>query len=152
MRVHGKDRFEKFVREHKGRLTPQRRFIVQEFLSLNGHYGIEELHEHLRRKGRIINPSTIYRTLKLLVQAGIAVERQFANGNTKYDVNVAHHDHVICLSCNKIVEFDSPKLEGIQATIIRNLGFEMAFHKHEIYGYCFDCRQQKKRGNVKNVE
>jgi Fur family ferric uptake transcriptional regulator len=146
MNIQAQERFEEFVRQHKGRLTPQRQFIVQEFLSLKGHYGIEELHEHLRQKGRIINPSTIYRTLKLLVQAGIAVERQFANGNTKYDVNVAHHDHLICLSCNKIVEFDSPKLEGIQASIVRNLGFEMEFHKHEIYGYCFDCRRERRKG------
>ncbi len=144
-------RFEEFVRQQKGRLTPQRQFIVKEFLALHGHYGIDELHERLRKKGRRINPSTIYRTLKLLVQAGIAVERQFANGNTKYDVNVAHHDHLICLKCSKIVEFDSPKLEGVQAKIVRSLGFEMSFHKHEIYGYCASCRRQKRKKAPKNV-
>ena len=136
-------RFEDFVRRHRGRWTPQRQFIVKEFLASKGHYGIEELYERLRKKGKRINPSTIYRTLKLLVQAGVAVERQFANGNTKYDVNVAHHDHLICLSCNKIVEFDSPKLEGVQARIVRDLGFEMSFHRHEIYGYCASCKRKK---------
>jgi Fur family ferric uptake transcriptional regulator len=137
------DRFQKFVRENKGRLTPQRMMIVEEFLALRGHYDVQQLYDHFLRQGKVINPSTIFRTLKLLVQAGIAVERQFANGNTKYDVNVAHHDHLICLSCNKIVEFDSPKLEGVQAQIIRRLGFEMEFHKHEIYGYCRDCRKSR---------
>jgi Fur family transcriptional regulator, ferric uptake regulator len=136
--------FETFVRTHNGRLTPQRQFIVREFLALNGHYGIDELHEHLRKKGQTINPSTIFRTLKLLVQAGVAVERQFANGNTKFDVNVAHHDHLICLTCGKIVEFDSPKLEDIQMRIVRSHGFEMEYHKHEIYGYCSGCRKEKK--------
>jgi Fur family ferric uptake transcriptional regulator len=144
-------RFEQFVRQHRGRLTPQRQFIVREFLAMKGHHhNIEELHQHLRRKGKVINPSTIYRTLKLLVQAGIAVERQFANGNTQYDVNVAHHDHLICLSCKKILEFDSPRLEGIQAEIVHNFGFEMTFHRHEIYGYCSNCRRNRKRG--KDVE
>jgi Fur family ferric uptake transcriptional regulator len=138
------EKFETFVRKHKGRLTPQRQFIVREFLELNGHYGIDELHQHLRSKGQIINPSTIFRTLKLLVQAGVAVERQFANGNTKFDVNVAHHDHLICLTCGKIVEFDSPKLEDIQMRIVRSHGFEMEYHKHEIYGYCSGCRKEKK--------
>ena len=138
-----RDRFEQFVKEHRGRLTPQRQFIVKEFLALNGHYDIQELYDHFRRQGKDVNPSTIFRTLKLLVQAGIAGERHFANGNTKYEVNVAHHDHVICLACNKIVEFDSPKLEGMQARIVKDLGFEMAFHKHEIYGYCRDCRKKK---------
>jgi Fur family ferric uptake transcriptional regulator len=142
------DRFEQFIRQHKGRLTPQRQFIVKEFLALKGHYGIDELHERLKQKGKIINPSTIYRTLKLLVQAGIAVERQFANGNTKYDVNVAHHDHLICLHCGKIIEFDSPKLESVQAHIVKNHGFVMAYHKHEIYGYCASCRKLKPQINT----
>ena len=149
MHTEATQKFEAFVRQNKGRLTPQRRYVVKEFLELNGHYGIDELHQHLREKGKVINPSTIYRTLKLLVLAGIAVERQFANGNTKYDVNVAHHDHLICLSCGKIVEFDSPKLENVQASIVRNHGFEMEYHKHEIYGYCSTCRKSYKN-KVKN--
>lgn len=133
--------FEQFVRQHHGRLTPQRQFIVKEFLSMKGHYDIDELYALFRKKGKEINPSTIFRTLKLLVQAGIAQERQFANGNTKYDVNVSHHDHMICLSCNAILEFDSPTLESVQARILRNHGFEMSYHKHEIYGYCSGCRK-----------
>jgi Fur family ferric uptake transcriptional regulator len=142
------DRFEQFVRDHHGRLTPQRQMIVREFLALNGHYDLQELHEHFLKQGKRVNPSTIFRTLKLLVQAGIAGERHFANGNTKYEVNVAHHDHVICLDCKKIVEFDSPRLEQVQARIVEDLGFEMEFHKHEIYGYCKDCRKSKKvKGN-----
>jgi Fur family ferric uptake transcriptional regulator len=141
----GNHQFEQFVRQHHGRLTPQRLFIVREFLTLKGHYDVQELHELFRAKGMEINPSTIFRTLKLLVQAGFAVERRFANGNTKYDVNVAHHDHLICLLCGKIVEFDSPRLEKVQAEIVRRLGFDMSFHRHEIYGHCADCRK-KKRG------
>jgi Fur family transcriptional regulator, ferric uptake regulator len=142
-------RFEEFVRQNHGRLTPQRQFIVNEFLSLKGHYGIEELHDLFRKKGKEINPSTIFRTLKLLVQAGIAQEQQFVNGNTKYDVNVSHHDHMICLSCGVILEFDSPTLEHVQARIVRDHGFEMAYHKHEIYGHCSDCRKggRAKTGN-----
>jgi Fur family ferric uptake transcriptional regulator len=141
-------RFEQFIREHKGRLTPQRQFIVRQFLALNGgHYDIQELHEYFREKGKVINPSTIFRTMKLLLQAGIAAERQFANGNTKYELNVAHHDHIICLSCKRIVEFDSPKLESVQAHIIKELGFEMAYHRHEIYGYCSECRKHRKKNH-----
>lgn len=137
--------FELFVRQHHGRLTPQRQFIAREFLSLNGHYDVPELHQLFRRKGMEINPSTIFRTLKLLVQAGFAVERRFANGNTKYDVNVAHHDHLICLDCGKIVEFDSPRLEQVQAKVVKKLGFEMSYHRHEIYGACSACRKKRQR-------
>lgn len=136
--------FVEFVRQHHGRLTPQRQFIARQFLALNGHYDIPELHELFRKKGMVINPSTIFRTLKLLVQAGFAVERHFANGNTKYDVNVAHHDHLICLECGRIVEFDSPRLEQVQANVVKKLGFEMSYHKHEIYGYCAVCRKHRR--------
>ena len=113
--------------------------------SFEGHHDINEIHDHLLRKGIVVNPSTIFRTLKLLVQAGIAVERQFANGNTKFELNQAHHDHLICLSCKKIIEFESPKLENVQAQIVRNHGFEMAYHRHEIYGYCSTCRRTGRR-------
>src|SRR5262245_39961262 len=151
MKSSADQQFEEFVRQHHGRLTPQRQFIVREFLALNGHYDIQELYEMFRSKGKQINPSTIFRTLKLLVQAGIAQERQFANGNTKYDVNVAHHDHMICLSCNSILEFDSPTLENVQARTVRDHGFEMAYHRHEIYGYCSKCKKsgRSKTGNAK---
>lgn len=138
-------RFESFVREHHGRLTPQRQYIVREFLALSGHYGIQDLHDHLRKKGKTINQSTIFRTLKLLVQAGIAVERQFGNGHTIYEINAAHHDHMICLACHKIVEFESDLLEKVQGKVIKKFGFEMAYHKHEIYGYCQSCRKRGER-------
>jgi Fur family transcriptional regulator, ferric uptake regulator len=137
-------RFQEFVRQHHGRLTPQREFIVKEFLALSGHYSIQDLHDHFRQKGKRINPSTIFRTLKLLVQAGIAAERQFGNGSTIYEINVAHHDHMICLACGKIVEFDNPQLESLQGRIIRKMGFTMAYHKHEIYGYCRLCAKKSK--------
>jgi Fur family transcriptional regulator, ferric uptake regulator len=140
MNIGANHQFEEFVRQHHGRLTPQRQFIAKEFLSLDGHYDIQELHDLFRKKGMEINPSTIFRTLKLLVQAGFAIERHFANGNTKYDVNVAHHDHLICLNCGKIVEFDSPRLEKVQAEVVKKLGFEMSYHRHEIYGRCPECR------------
>lgn len=146
MNTGANEQFEQFVRQHHGRLTPQRQFIVREFLSLGGHYDIQELHGLFRKKGMEINPSTIFRTLKLLVQAGFAMERHFANGNTKYDVNVAHHDHLICLNCGKIVEFDSPRLERVQADVVRKLGFDMSYHRHEIYGRCSQCRKPQHAG------
>jgi len=139
--------FERFIRDHRGRLTPQRQMIVREFFALHGHHDVQEIHDHLRRRGHNVNPSTIFRTLKLLVQAGIAVERQFANGNTKFELNQAHHDHLICLNCKKIVEFDSPTLEKVQARIIKDHGFEMTYHRHEIYGYCSKCRATRHSKN-----
>ncbi len=135
--------FEEFIRGHRGRLTPQRQRIVKEFFTLHGHHDVQQIHDHLLRKRIVVNPSTIFRTLKLLVQAGIAVERQFANGNTKFELNQAHHDHLICLKCNKIVEFESPKLEHVQARIVRDHGFEMSYHRHEIYGYCSSCKRMR---------
>jgi Fur family ferric uptake transcriptional regulator len=92
----------------------------------------------------VINPSTIFRTLKLLVQAGIAQERQFANGNTKYDVNVAHHDHMICLKCGETVEFVDPRIEDLQEKMAKKHGFRMTDHRMEIFGLCPKCRKSDK--------
>ncbi len=137
------NRFEAFVREQGGRLTPQRQFIVREFLSLHGHYDVQELHRHFQEMGREIDPSTIFRTLKLLVQANLASERQFANGKTKFEIKSEHHDHLICLGCGRILEFSSARLESLQDRIAGDLGFDIAYHRHELYGYCSACRRKK---------
>lgn len=137
----GDNRFEAFVREQGGRLTPQRQYIVREFLSLRGHFDVQELHRHFQDKGKQIDPSTIFRTLKLLVQADIASERQFGNGKTKFEVNTQHHDHLICVDCGSIVEFSSDRMEALQNRIAGDLGFEVQYHKHEIYGHCGRCRK-----------
>ena len=123
------------------RSTDQRRLIVETFFRSDNHVSIEELLARVREKDRRVGYATVYRTLKLLTQCGVAYERRFGDGLTRYELadDVTHHDHLICISCGDIIEFEEPRIEDLQERVARNHGFELRSHKHELYGICPKC-------------
>jgi Fur family ferric uptake transcriptional regulator len=79
----------------------------------------------------------VYRTLRLLLDSGLASARQFEDGQTRYEVAGAHHDHLICVKCGLILEFEDDEIERLQDRIADKLGgFRVLRHKHELYGLC----------------
>src|SRR5208283_1609621 len=117
------------------RSTDQRRLIVETFFRSDDHVSIEELLAQVRAKDRRVGYATVYRTLKLLAECGVAHERRFGDGLTRYELadDVAHHDHLICIACGNITEFEEPRIEELQERVARNNGFELRSHKHELY-------------------
>ncbi len=128
--------------ETKGlKSTSQRDFIVDIFFKTNTHISLEELLKKVKRKTPNIGYATVYRTMKILTECGLAVARQFGDGQTRYE-NIpedGHHDHIICIKCSKIAEFQNQKIEQLQAEAAKKLGFTVINHKLELYGYCDDC-------------
>jgi Fur family transcriptional regulator, ferric uptake regulator len=123
------------------RSTDQRRLIVETFFRSDNHVSIEELLAQVRAKDRRVGYATVYRTLKLLAECGVAHERRFGDGLTRYELadDVAHHDHLICVACGNITEFEEPRIEELQERVAREYGFELRSHKHELYGICASC-------------
>ena len=122
------------------RRTRQRDAIRDLFLSSGDHLTAEEIHQRLAADHPNVGLATIYRTLKLFVEAGIASERAFRDGLTRYEVRQPHHDHMICVGCDKIVEFENDAIEQLQEDVARAHGFSLTAHRHELYGHCPDCR------------
>ncbi|MBI5599014.1 MAG: transcriptional repressor [Deltaproteobacteria bacterium] len=121
--------------------TRQRYDIADMFFMTTTHVSLEELLRKVRRKNPGVGYATVYRTMKLLAGCELALERQFGDGQTRYE-NVpedGHHDHMICLRCSGIEEFHNRKIEGLQSAVARRLGFKVVRHKLELYGYCKDC-------------
>jgi len=130
------------------RSTEQRRLIVDTFFSSPAHITIEELLAIVRASDPRVGYATVYRTLKLLAESGIAHERRFGDGLTRYelaDEEDEHHDHLICLECKGIIEFEDPRLEEIEQEIAARHGFEVQWHKHELYGTCASCVSKRRR-------
>ncbi|MEW6408990.1 MAG: transcriptional repressor [Nitrospirota bacterium] len=123
-------------------LTHQRTAIADAFFSTKGHVSTEELYRIMNKKHPQIGYSTVYRTLKLLSKGGLATERHFKNGHTRYEhiAEKKHHDHIMCLNCGKIVEFENKKIEELQKEIAIEHNFVIHDHKMELYGYCPKCR------------
>jgi Fur family ferric uptake transcriptional regulator len=129
---------------HKGlKSTRQRDLILDFFLSSEQHMSIEELYLKLRAKHPGIGYATVYRTLKLFADAGIANEIHFGDGQTRYEhlSEGEHHDHLVCSRCGGIEEFENETIEKLQDEVARTHGFLIETHKLELYGLCEKCRK-----------
>jgi len=122
--------------------TQQREAIVDAFLRTSGHVALEDLLSSARRKHPRVGLATVYRTVKLLEEAGIAAARHFGPGQTLYEVSEgrAHHDHLICESCGFITEFESDEIEALQDAAAKRFGFNVVRHRHELFGLCEKAR------------
>ena len=133
--------------DRKGlRSTDQRRLIVETFFHADNHVSIEELLAQVRAKDPRVGYATVYRTLKLLTECGVANERRFGDGLTRYELadETSHHDHLICVECGDITEFEEPRIEELQEKVAKKYGFALRSHKHELYGLCAKCQSARR--------
>jgi Fur family ferric uptake transcriptional regulator len=121
----------------------QRELVAEVFFDAGGHLSVEELVRRVRSEDPRVSVATVYRTMKLLAECGLAVARQFDGGQTRYEPGAgrAHHDHLICTACGEIVEFANRRIEALQAQVAASHGFEVESHKLELYGRCTRCRR-----------
>ena len=132
-----KERWRSYIQDRRLNVTAQREAIVEMFLRTRDHVSIDELLTKVRKRQPRVGYATVYRTLKLLVDSGLAVERQFGDGQARYEVVGDHHDHLICVKCGLILEFEDDEIERLQEKIASRLGgFTVLRHRHELYGLC----------------
>jgi len=139
------DQFKALISEEGLKSTRQRADILDVFLSSTGHKNLTEIYAQVARINPKIGYTTVYRTLKLLTRLGLATERKFADGETRYESTSegTHHDHLICLRCGKIIEFKEEAIESLQERIAKRHGFKYFHHRMELYGYCDPCSRKK---------
>ena len=122
--------------------TKQRDVILDVFLEVSGHITGEELYRRVREKHKNIGQTTVYRTMKLLCDAGLATEHHFNDGVTRYEIKHEHHDHLVCIRCGTIIEFQCEKIEEAQNAVAQEYRFLILRHRHEMYGHCEKCRER----------
>jgi Fur family ferric uptake transcriptional regulator len=135
--------FINFLREKNLKLTDQRKAILSEFNKIGGHLTVEQLYEKVKKKKPSIGQATVFRTLKLLCQTGIAQEINIGDKKIRYEKALGrkHHNHLICIKCGKIIEFKDDKIEKLQDKICKKFGFQPVEHKLGIRGYCSECKR-----------
>jgi len=132
-----KERWKTYLSDRRLNTTTQREAIVDAFLRTHEHVSIDELLGRVRKRHQRVGYATVYRTLKLLVDSGLAIERQFGDGQARYEVAGDHHDHLICARCGLILEFEDDEIEQLQEKIAQRLGgFTVVRHRHELYALC----------------
>lgn len=119
--------------------TRQRDAIVKAFLGSGVHLSLDEILAVAQQQMPGLGYATVYRTMKLLVEAGVAEERQFGDGQTRYepaDSDEDHHDHLICRTCGHIFEFEDEQIEARQALIAQKHGLRIVAHRLDLWGEC----------------
>jgi Fur family ferric uptake transcriptional regulator len=131
-----------YMAQHGLKSTSQRDLIIELFFDAREHMAIGDLHRMVLKRNPRIGYATVYRTLKMLTECGLAAERHFGDGQTRYEPDTAdeHHDHLICRSCGTIVEFENEQIERLQHDIAAAHGFTVESHRHEMYGLCPRCQ------------
>ncbi len=134
-------RFQEVLEKEGLNLTRQRQEILHALMAAEKHLGVEELYDLIKKKDPTLGRATVFRTVKLLQECGLVAEVTSANGRSKFELKAdrPHHDHMICVECSRIIEFQSPMMERFQDEAIRKHGFEALWHRHEIFGRCRDC-------------
>jgi len=132
----------RYIVEKGLKSTRQRDLIADTFLGQQGHLNVEELLEAVRGLDGRISAATVYRTMKLLTECGLADARRFDDGQTRYEPAIGrhHHDHLICKRCHAIIEFEDDRIEALQQAVARRHGFLVTNHKLELYGLCAQCQ------------
>lgn len=134
--------FEDYLHKENLRETPQRAFLLDIFLKHDDHVTAEQLYDEAKKIDPSIGQATVYRILKLLVNAGLAREVDFGDGVMRYEKSHGrgHHDHLICKKCGNTQEVCDPIIEELQNRLVERYGFKLVDHELYLYGICNKCR------------
>lgn len=127
------------------RLTPQRQVILKIFLdNMDRHLSAEEVYQLVKKEHPEIGLATVYRTLDLLAELDVLQKMNFGDGRSRYELSseedTHHHHHLICLRCQRVLEFEDDLLEELENRIEARSGFKVVNHQVKFYGYCRDCQ------------
>lgn len=136
--VQAREKLSRYMARHGKKNTRQRDAILDVFFAQDGHVSLQELQEEAQKVESSIGFATVYRTMKMLTEAGVAHERRFGEGYARYEVADLgeHHDHLICTICRHIFEFEDEVIERRQNEIAGRFGLRVLQHRHEMYGEC----------------
>lgn len=146
-----KERLDDFIRRKGLRRTGQRDMIIQEAFSKDEHFTAEELFDRVRKSSNDISRATVYRTLGLLVEADLLREIDLGENQTTYDPNFLDkpsHNHLVCIDCGRVVEFEDSNIEHLTDCVTRRLGFRPVRQTLKIEA---SCEQLRLKGRCPNL-
>ena len=135
------DHFQELLEQRGLKYTYERKLILEEVLHLKEHFDADSLYERFKKKGLRISRDTVYRTIPLLLASSV-VQKSAGSGKGEFFERIGtkgHHDHMICVRCGKIIEFQCEEIEKLQEKKASEYGFKLSFHDHRLFGTCKDC-------------
>ena len=136
------DGFQSLLEAKSLKYTYERKMIFEEVLGLKEHFDADSLYERFKNKGLRISRDTVYRTLPLLLESHI-IQKSAGAGKREFFERIGrkgHHDHMVCIQCGKIIEFQCEEIEKLQGKKAAEYSFKLTFHDHRLFGFCKDCQ------------
>jgi Fur family ferric uptake transcriptional regulator len=135
--------FRRYLRDHSLPATQQRLAVAAALFETGEHLSVDEVARRLSKRGGPVGTATLYRTLDLLVRSGVARQHEFGEGFKRYEAVASDqpHEHCICSSCGKVMEFSNDRLERMIALLAEEVEFRPHHHRLEVYGLCRSCQQ-----------
>lgn len=144
-------RLDEFIRRKRLRRTAQRDVIARAAFSKDEHFTAEELFDRVRKTDADTSRATVYRTLSLLVEANLLREIDLGDDQTTYDPNFIDkpaHNHLVCIDCGRVVEFEDSHIELLNDCLTRRLGFKPVRQSIKIEA---NCEQLRLKGRCPNL-
>ena len=137
------ERFRRHLRDHRQPVTRQRELLAEIVLSSGEHLSADAIIRRLEDKGEKVGTATVYRTLELLVQSGVARVHDFGEGYRRYEAMAGpdDHEHLVCVRCGRVEEFTNERLERMLPVIADEHHFQPHRHRVEIFGLCQTCQR-----------
>lgn len=143
---------EAYLRQRGLKVTKARDTVLRAFLSVEEHVTAEALYDMARKLDPTIGQATVFRTIKLLADAGLAKEACRDDGPRQYEHawRHEHHDHLMCVRCGALVEFRDQAVERAQKAVYARYGYAERGHRMELLGLCPECagKETEKAGTV----
>jgi len=141
-----RDKFKNYLAKKGLKFTPERETILEEVFTFHNHFDIDQLYEKIHRRDRALSRATIYRTIPHLVNCGLIREVLRCQNRTQYEhiFGHEHHDHLVCVKCGNVIEFNEKRIEKLQDEICKKYDFTPVEHRLGIRGYCKRCQRRNK--------
>ena len=138
------EQFRRWLRDHRLPVTRQRDIVAEILFEADGHLSADALQRRLRDRGHRIGTATVYRTLDVLVEAGLVRAHDFGEGVRRFEASPdrGDHGHFVCTRCGAVTEFTHERVDRMLGFLADEHGFLLQRHRVELHGLCRDCQKR----------